>query len=100
MIALACCCDIRTSIQIELDMRVLLPLSGVVVRPSLHDLHILELEAGTGSLRDKQHADCNGGRDGESGRCEEAEDSLHADERRVHGCGGLEQLGYFSRESV
>lgn len=81
-------------------MRILLPLSRIVVRPSLHDLHILELQAGAGSLRDEQHADCDGGRDGESGRGEEAESGLHADERGVHACGGLEQLCCFLGELV
>jgi hypothetical protein len=79
-IALACVgVVIRTSIEVEFDVCILLLLSTVVVRSTLDDLDILELEAGTGRLRDEQDADCNGCCDGECGRGEEAKDALHPD---------------------
>jgi hypothetical protein len=40
----------RTSIQVELDMGIFLAFGAVVMRSSLDDLDILELEACAGSL--------------------------------------------------
>ena len=68
----------RTGIQVKLDVGIFLSLGAVVVRPALDNLHILELEAGAGRLRDEQNAECNRGRDGERGRGEEAEGGLHS----------------------
>ena len=59
-------------------MGVFLSLGAVVVRPALDDLHVLKLEAGAGRLGDEQDAECDGGRDGECGRGEEAEGRLHS----------------------
>jgi hypothetical protein len=70
---------IRTSVQVELDVGIFLSLCAVVVWSSLDDLHVLELEAGAGRLRDEQDAKCNGCCDSECGRGEEAEDALHSD---------------------
>jgi hypothetical protein len=68
----------RTSIQVKLDMGIFFPLSAVVVRSPLHHLDILELEARAGRLRDEQYAESDCSCDCECGRCEEAEDALHA----------------------
>lgn len=74
----------RTGIQVELDMRVFFSLRAVIVRSALDDLHVLELQASTGRLRDEQHAHGDCGRDCERGGCEEAEDILEANHRRMH----------------
>jgi hypothetical protein len=68
----------RTCIKVELDMGIFLALGAVVMRSSLDNLDILELEARAGRLRDEQDADGDCCCDCKCGRCEEAEDALHA----------------------
>lgn len=68
----------HTSVQVELDMSVFLPFGAVVVRSALDNLDIFKLKARAGSLRDEQNADRDCCCDCERGRCEEAEDVLHA----------------------
>ena len=52
--------QIRTGVQVEFDVGIFLSLRAVVVRSSLDHLHVLELEAGAGSLGNEQyaHGDC------------------------------------------
>jgi hypothetical protein len=68
----------RTSIKVELDMGIFLTLGAVVMRSALDNLNILELEARAGRLGDEKDADGDCCCDCECGRCEEAEDALHA----------------------
>lgn len=76
--------DGRTSIEIELDMRVFLLLIAVVVRPALDDLHAAQLDVGARRLGGYEAAERNDGCDGEGDRGEEAEDVLQAHQGRMH----------------
>ena len=74
----------HTSLEVELDVRVLLPLATVVVRPALHDLHIAQLKRGAGRLWRNKATECNDARYGKGNGGEEAEDILRPHQRGVH----------------
>lgn len=74
----------RTSIQVELDMRILLPLWRVVMRSALDDLHIPQRYAGRGVLWGYETTECNYSRDCEGDGSEEAKDILETHKGRVH----------------
>lgn len=80
VIALGCAVALRTGVKVELDVGIFFSLGAVVVRSSLDDLHVLELKAGAGRLRNEQDAEGNGGCNSECGRREESEDGLHANQ--------------------
>lgn len=75
----------HTGIQVKLDMRILLPLGRVVVRPALDYLHIAQRYAGRGILGRNKTAQRDDGRDCEGDGGEETEDILHPHQIRVHG---------------
>ena len=79
----------RTCVQVELDVRVLLLLVAVVVRPSLYYLHVAQLYVRIRALRGDEAAECNYRGDGEGDCREEAEDILQAHQCRMHLVGGM-----------
>ena len=74
----------RTRVQVELDMRILLLLVAVVVRPALDHLHVAQLDVGRGRLGGHEAAERNYHGDGEGNRGEEAKDILQSHQCRVH----------------
>lgn len=73
-----------TSVQIKLDVRVLLPLVAVVMRSPLHHLHIAHLNRRIRALRGHEAAECDYRRNGKGHGREEAKDILQSHQCRVH----------------
>lgn len=77
----------RTSVQVELDVRILLLLVAVVVRAAFYDLHVAQLDVCARCLRGDEAAERDYHGDGEGDGGEEAEDILQSHQCGVHRVG-------------